>query len=297
MRTIITNGQAFNGISLVMVEKFIVFCSSPFYERANTIAVFSERNETSHVLKTLERDFEKVQDADHCTYYKSPNNSVLISIKLDHAQNSKAYEEIFSYYIQWFEKTFGKSLVLCLPECEDFQSMALGLISSCHRFISSDIEVKIYVESAHYNQIKPLLEKLQLVSHRRSQVSNFLLQSLSCSECCKFAYIPYKKPCCLRIVCARCALRDCSICGHCGVSLSTSQPYSELTALCGSAPYLCSCGVAVQFDAAAAHIQTCIKSEVECRLCRETIKFSSFTAHMRIDHMAALKQDLDLIIK
>lgn len=279
-----------------MVEKFTVFTSSPFVERTNVHAVIKNSNEMTKIAKVLDRDYPKVKSENIYSFYQTERNLiVLVSVETDFQMRTKAYEDFFLCLIQSFIGLYGNHMLFSLPECDNFQSIAMGFTNACEKYISQDIEVKIYVENTEYNIIKPLIDKLNAKYRKNMMLSNYTLSNFLCTECGKFAYTPMIKKCCRTTICARCGLRDKKKCGACKAPLADLKPFEEIKTLCSNAPYMCACGKVMPFNQSGKHIQECYASEIECRICNEVTKFTSFCAHLRSCHMDVLKKDISLI--
>ncbi|OMJ83934.1 hypothetical protein SteCoe_15029 [Stentor coeruleus] len=279
-----------------MVEKFSLFTSSPFVERTNVHAVIKNCNEMTKIAKVLERDYQKVNSESIYTFYQTERNSViLIAVETDFQMKSKAYEDIFLFLMQNFISMYGNHMLFSLPECDNFQSIAMGFTSACEKYAYQDVEIKIYVESTEYNIIKPLVDKLNGKIRKNLMLSNYALSNFLCTECGKFAYTPMIKKCCKTAICARCGLRDKTNCSACKESLADLKPFEEIKSICSNAPYMCACNKTMPFNQSGKHIQECYASEIECRICNEITKFTSFCAHLRSCHMDVLKKDISLI--
>ncbi|OMJ94885.1 hypothetical protein SteCoe_1914 [Stentor coeruleus] len=279
-----------------MVEKFTLFTSSPFVERTNVHAVIKNCDEMTKIARALDRDYQKVKSENIYTFYQTERNSIiLVAVETDFQLKFKAYEDFFLFLIQNFRGLYGNRMLFSLPECDNFQSIAMGFINACEKYISQDVEIKIYVESAEYSIIKPLIDKLNGKIRKNTMLSNYALSNFLCTECGKFAYTPMIKKCCKTVICARCGLRDKTSCGTCKTPLDDLKPFEEIKALCNNAPYMCACGKVIPFNQSSKHIQECYASEIECRICNEMTKFTSFCAHLRSCHMDILKKDINLI--
>lgn len=278
-----------------MVERLVLITSDMFAERADLLAVFANREEPSVALKYLQRQCHKVSEDRIYTIYQSESEKKILSIEIDNALPSKSYAELFSFFIDSFSQTYGKNLIVSIPEGDNFQSIAIGFISACKKVLNTDLSLKVHVHENYSKIMKPLLDKLHIIILKKEAVKKYLLESLSCTECEKFSYLPLKKKCCNEVICTRCGYRDKSICKSCQVDLKDLRVFEEAKEICRNAPYICACGQTLPFSSVAEHISGCFAGEVECKICNEMTKLSNFIAHMRMCHMDRLKADLDLI--
>ena len=278
-----------------MVEKLILLSSDPFVERGNLLVIFECNDEPSNLIKMLQQRYSKISEQGVYSFYQIEKAPVILSIKIDPSLVSTKYEELFLFYFESLSQNYGKSLIFALPEGENFQSIAVGFLNICKNYVENDFEIKIYVENTYTNIVKPFIEKLHARLYKKQLIKSFLMKSTSCSECDKFCYVPFKKSCCKAIICSRCGFRDKTHCSSCGVEITNLVSFDEFKEICSQAPYLCKCGLVLNFSSVASHIQNCYASEVECRVCNEMTKLSNFIAHMRMCHMDRLKKDIELI--
>lgn len=257
--------------------------------------VFGCKTEQSNVLKDLQKRFQKISEDRIYAYYQLDRAPIIMSIEIDLALQSRNYEESFTFFIETSSQMYGKKIIISIPEGDNFQSIAIGFLNACRKYLNSDLSFTIHTDPSCFNIIKPIIEKEHSKLRRTAMVKDFVFQQLACSECGKFCYMPLKTNCCKSMICGRCGYRDRRVCSKCNSPLTDLTGYTEMMNLCNSAPYVCNCGQTMPFSGAFSHIGNCHVSEVECTICNEMTKLSNFIPHMRMLHMDRLKLDIELI--
>jgi hypothetical protein len=287
-----------------MVEEIIIFSSDPFIERGDLLAVFGDKTESSKLMKSLFSQFQKINEDGVYEYFENNKKTTILFAEIDLYLQSRQYEEIYYSFIFNVCRLYGNTIVFGLPEGENLQSIAMGFMNSCKKFMkeydkSGEViekkVFKVYVEESFINILKPLHDKLSKRLKRKKAIGEYLLKRFSCSECYKFCYMPFEKKCCGKMICSRCGHRDASTCSTCSVEIDNLKSAESFKNLCENAPYICNCGKLLPFIDITGHINNCPFSEVECKICNEMTKLCNFIAHIRMSHKDRIRKDIEIL--
>lgn len=271
-----------------MENKFELLQDDPLKIFANVLIVFFSSSEPTRLYKRIQGAY-KLLNADNGYYfYHNEVYPPIVALELDFHKNYKEYIPIFDVVVPWLINTYGKVVTFGLPECDNLQSISMGLFGVLKKYIESKARFQVYTETDYNGGLKPLIESAQFAAKKVEHCTSHVVEYFKCSQCGKFPYVPSVKSCCSKIVCDRCAFRDVVPCATCGSQFEAKDAGSQIVSLCKSSPWLCKCGQVIVFSEVNKHLKTCHVAEIECRVCNEMTKFSNFAAHFRMCHKELL---------
>jgi hypothetical protein len=274
-----------------MSERFILLQSNPLSEISNVTLLFYSSEESSQMLKLVNSKYQVLSQETIYSFYNS--HPPIVSIMIHPTSDYKEYTITFETIIPWFISKYGKILTILLPESDNFQSISTGLFAVLNRYIQEDVVFKVYTEQDYSSILKLKIDSSQFMVNQNQFRERYLKNFFICSQCGKFPYIPRIKQCCKKLICIRCAERDVINCTSCNSPFIAQKTGNEFEELCRNAPYLCKCGKEFPFKNIDLHITSCVKAEVECRVCKEMTKMTNFGAHFRINHVDLITKMLE----
>lgn len=271
-----------------MAEKFVLLQANPIQLWSNVLVVLYSNVEQTRLYKTIVNTCQFLNTENRYSFFTNDNSTQIVAIDIDLHKRYQEYQTFFSKTINWLIGTYGKTITISLPECDNLQSIAMGLFKILNQYVSNEVKFNIYTEEEHRNILKPMVDSIQFLVNQNEARKNYLIDYFKCFQCGKFPYLPVIITCCEKIVCGRCANRDIKPCVFCGANFEKKSPGIEIETFCKNAPYLCKCGQSFAFLEIDRHLKSCFAGEIECRICNEMTKFSNFIAHFRMCHMEQL---------
>lgn len=271
-----------------MDNKFVLIQDDPLKVFANVLIVFFSSSEPTKLYKRIQSTFTLMKSENSYFFYRSESYPSILALEIDFHKPHKEYLPVFDILLPWLISNYGKVISFGLPECENLQSISMGLFRVLKKFITSDVKFQLYTELGSNNVLRPMIESAEFSVKKIQCCTNHVVGYFKCSQCEKFPYLPSVKSCCKKLICARCAFREVVPCVTCGTQFEVKDAGTEIVNLCKSSPWLCKCGQAIVFSEVHMHLQLCHIAEIECRLCNEMTKFSNFIAHFRMCHKEKL---------